>query len=251
MQQYAQIALLIGALIVGVVLVRWQSAPSPDPGVETSSTSTAELPSMKMLAYIESKIADQEDVKDVRCWSSVNKIQTFLSGLPVELEANSRRIELYVAMIEDVWLECCEATAAESIEQTTLIDVLKTRFPENVKEENGNAKYDFGGRLATIEILEEAIEDYSDTIESWRLLQSWALRKASQINDGNDAQSAAMFSPDSLRQFRDFLVVFDIALLKSAKDVAMERKRGAVDAETMTIAFERLRASDSAPMEAE
>lgn len=252
MQQFVQIALLAAALIIGIVLIRWQGSPESTGKENVAPAANVESPAAKMLGFIESQIANQEDVKDVRCWSSVNKIQTFLSGLPVDLEANGRRVELYVEMIDDVWVECCRVADGNQIEKSALTAVLKSRFPENVTESEGDTKFDFGGRLATVAVLEEAIEDYSDTIESWRLLQSWSLRKASQNAEPKGLKNAdSMFSQDALKQFRDFLVVFDIALLKSAKDVAMERKRGSVDGETMNIAFDRLRTGETEPLETE
>lgn len=236
MQQIVQIALLVIALIVGAVILLSQTGQSPEDTEQTQKIASAVSPAEKMLEAIESQIADQEDVKDVRCWSSVNKIQTFLSGLPVELESNGRRVERYVGLIEDVWREAAENAKGNEIGSEALYNVFESRFPENVSMVDGKVKFDFGGQLASISILEEAVQDYSDTIESWRLLQSWALRKATQ--GGNEPVAA--FSQDSLDQFRDFLVVFDIALLKSAKDVAMERKFASIDVKTMDLAFDRL-----------
>lgn len=237
MQQFAQIALLVVALIIGIVLVR--STTGPEAVDKTGQNSeSVESAAVKMLGLVEAHIADQEDVKDVRCWSSVNKIQTFLSGLPVELEANSQRVERYVMMIEEIWIESKALTTDDEIDADVLISVLKSRFPENVTVTEGKPKFDFGRELASLEIIEDAIQDYSDTIESWRLLQSWALRKASQPSPvENDVRA---FKAEALEQFRDFLVVFDVGLLKASKEVAMDRKFSSIDAATIDIAFDEL-----------
>jgi len=238
MQQFAQIALLIVALITGIVLVRSTNTPPDALEPDEQTTTTVQSAAEKMLGMVETHIADQEDVKDVRCWSSVNKIQTFLSGLPVELEANSQRVERYVQMIEEIWIDSKSLSTSDDVDADVLIRVLKSRFPENVSVVEGKPKFDFGRELASLAIIEDAIKDYSDTIESWRLLQSWALRKASQPAEPETTKHA--FTAEALEQFRNFLVVFDVGLLKASKGVAMDRKFSSIDAATIDIAFDQL-----------
>lgn len=238
MQQAAQIALLLIALVVGFILLRQPPAPPKE-----TADAAVEAPSAVMLRFVESQISDQEDVKDVRCWSSVNKIQTFLSGMPVELDAIGHRVERYVALIDEIWLAANEDRAGSAeveIEEAVFLQVLKAKFPKHVVVSDGKTSFEFEERFESLKILDDSLKDYGDTIESWRLLQSWALRKESQNPGGENVEGRIPFSDKSLTQFRDFLVVFDIALLKTSKDVAMERKIGSVDVESMNIAFDQL-----------
>ena len=240
MQRFVQIALLLAALIVGGAIVLWPGETPAEPANNPEDSQVLpETSATKMLAYVESKIAKQEDVKDVRCWSSVNKIQTFLSGMPIELEAIGQRVERYVELIEDVWISSGKNAAGSEIQESELMSALNGQFANRISDENGKITLDADEGFAPIEGLEDSVRDYSDTIESWRLLQSWALRKASAGPSGEGGTEKA-FSEPSLTKFRDFLVVFDIALLQSAKEVAMERKQGSVDVESMNIAFDRL-----------
>jgi len=240
MQRLFQIAIVVGALIFGIYLVQSgakEEAPLPPPAA-------TESPSMVMLQTIEGEIAKQEDIKDVRCWSSVNKIQTFISGMPVELEANGQRVERYVELIEEVWQASSESKVGPEIESDVLVSVLKSKFPANVTVAEEVA-FEFGSEFGSLKDLNDSMKDYRDTIESWRLLQSWALRKASQESS---SENETPFSSMSILQFREFLVAFDLGLLKACKSVAMERKLGSIDSKTVDIAFDRMLAGESATL---
>ena len=96
-------ALLVSACIIGSGLNFGSNREDSEANIESSN---AENHAQTMLTFIDQQIAIQEDVKDVRCWSSVNKIQTFISGLPVDTEAIGQRVECYIAVLDQVWGQC-------------------------------------------------------------------------------------------------------------------------------------------------
>ena len=241
-QRIFQIFILLAAAGVGIYLTM------PKPTNRTANTdlnSANDLTNVEydMLDHIDKAIHDQENDKDVRCWSSVNKIQMFLTNMPIESEAIGQRVESYVEMINSVWVESSERerslyNAASVISKSTLVGVLQSRFPHSLDPKTSETEFSFGsdnGLSLTID--EEAVEDYSDTIEGWRLLQSWAQRNT---DEKGDLTISPTFSKEAVMAFRDFLVVYDIALLKNAKKVAMADKVPKVDVATMKKAFDQL-----------
>ena len=244
-----QIGMLAAALLIaaGIIVSGLNSGSTRDsPSSEDSailSGDNTESPAVEnhvqtMLTFLDQQIAIQEDVKDVRCWSSVNKIQTFISGLPVDTEAIGQRVECYVGMLDQVWDQCASENQGQPVTADRVKRFLEDRFPEITRQVNEVLKPEDndGFDMTLFESREQcdAIKDYSDTIESWRLLQSWLLRKV----DVPATQGAVPFSEDALVELKRFLVVYDINLLKRARVVAMEKKLARVNVEVMKEAFD-------------
>ena len=234
-------ALLIAAGIIGSGLNFGLTGDSPDsegPVARDMGLSAARNHAQTMLTFIDQQIAVQENEKDVRCWSSVNKIQTFISGLPVDTEAIGQRVECYIGMLDQVWDECVSGNQEQPVTVDQFKRFLDDRFPEMARQVNAvlNPLENNGFDLNLLSSGEQcnAIIDYSDTIESWRLLQSWLLRKV----DLPTTEVSAPFSDEALLELKRFLVVYDINLLKRARAVAMERKLARVNVEVMKEAFD-------------
>jgi len=186
-----------------------------------------------MLSYLDGQVAVQENSKDVRCWSSVCKIQMFLSGVPIEQEAIGVRVERHVELIHSVWEEAARLSKGATISKETLASILESRFPHQVENES-KFIFNFSGQVDPIEVQTGSIIDYSDTIEGWRLLQTWATRRT---DESGHMTLTPTFSEPALNAFHDFLLVYDIALLRHARAIASERKLPKVDAESMNLAF--------------
>jgi len=80
---------VIAAAIVAVQIV----ARSPTPAE----------PSFDMLAYLDAQVANQENNKDVRCWSSTCKLQMFLTGAEIAPQAIAVRIQAHTDLIDSVY----------------------------------------------------------------------------------------------------------------------------------------------------
>jgi len=243
-----QIGMLVAALLISAGIIGSGlnfGTTHDDPNSEGSTVLTdANIESSEgenhvqtMLTFIDQQIAVQEDVKDVRCWSSVNKIQTFISGLPVDTEAIGQRVEFYIEMLDDIWHRCVSDNKGQPVTADQVQVYLNDRFPEIARQVNVVLKPEdndgFDMSLFTSKEQCDAVKDYSDTIESWRLLQSWLLRKV----DVPTAQVSAPFDDEALLELKRFLVVYDINLLKRARVVAMENKLARVNVEVMKEAF--------------
>ncbi len=221
--RWAQVAVLVGA----VVLAGWLVA-SPQPGEAPVAEEAGE---QDMLAYLDGRVASQEDVKDVRCYSSVRKIQMFLAGVAIEHDALAVRVEGYVDLVQGVWEQAAARASGAAISASALEGVLDERFPRTIGDD-GAVVYRFPEVEEPIRVGADAITDYSDTIEAWRLLQTWAARA-----EASGEARQPPFSPEALDAFHRFLVRYDIALLRHAKALAKASQRATVGAEDMAAAF--------------
>ncbi len=238
-----QIGMVVAALLIsaGIIGSGLNFGLTHD-GLNSEGSGTASAANkdhvQTMLTFIDQQIAIQEDVKDVRCWSSVNKIQTFISGLPVDTEAIGQRVECYIEMLDQIWDRCVSDNQGQPVSAEQVKRFLDGRFPEVTREMNVVLKPEDnnGFDMTLLDSKEQcdAIKDYSDTIESWRLLQSWLLRKVNLPT----TRTSAPFSDDALFELKRFLVVYDIKLLKRARVVAMGKKMARVNVEVMKEAFD-------------
>ena len=229
MQRFLQIAAVMAVAIFAVIQIMPNSAV-------TESTAPSPAKKFDMLVYLDEKIAAQECVKDVRCWSSVSKLQMFAAGAPIEHDALAVRIESYNDLLDSIWGEAAEQTADE-ISAQRLVQVLKGTFPGSGDEWD---KFAFLKSDEQELVMNDLVTDYSDTIESWRIIQSWVARK---VDRNGKVNISPPFSQSALDEFQKFLIKFDIALLRHAKDVAEQNRKSVVDAESMRLAFA---AADSA-----
>ena len=202
--------------------------------VGSTSISVTKDSDFDVLHYIDEGIAQQEDCKDVRCWSSVNKIQMFISGISIEHAAIGTRVERYVELIQDTWQDAAKQCQEAEISKEQLLSTLTRRFPHNTDPVTKTVSFDFVGHPLLITISPESVTDYSDTIEAWRLLQTWAVR---QTDATGRVDLHPGFSREAIDAFHDFLVVYDIAVLKHAKEIAHQQKRSKVNVEIMNRAF--------------
>ena len=94
-------------------------------------------------------------------------------------------------------------------------------------------RFNLGGVNPTL-VGVEALRDYSDTIEPWRLLQTWASR---QLDNNGQFKFQKQFDEAALHQLFEFFRAYDLAMLRKARDHAMERKLTKIDAEAIAAAF--------------
>ena len=205
-------------------------------GFDLSSPSLSEEPAppaFNMLAFLDTQVATQEDVKDVRCWSSVSKLQMFLTGAEITPEAIGQRIEYHMDLLESIWAESSHLEPQEPlVSRANVKTVLEKRFPYS-SDSTGNY---FKLNVAPNEIMVpfEASEDYSDTIEPWRLMQSWAARKAGP--DGK-LKMQQQFSQESLDELYQFLRIYDLALMQYGRVIAQKNHKAWVDKSAMAEAM--------------
>jgi hypothetical protein len=190
-----------------------------------------------MLGYLDERIACQEDEKDVRCWSSVNKIQMFLAGAAINHDAMGVRVENYMKLFDSVWQESVGDSLEHEVEipVARLLGILKLRFPHSTDAETGEVEFTFSQQSEPVLVMADSIKDYSDTIEAWRLLQAWASRKTDKTGK---LTLTPVFSRDAIDAFHKFLVAYDIAILKNARRIANDRKLVKIDDVSMELAFE-------------
>ena len=231
-QTLVQVALVCVAMFAAYML---SQRNSDNAHAAKGISSVPEAKAFDMLQYVNEKIAQQECNKDVRCWSSVSKFQMFAAGASIEHDALGIRIEQYHKLIGNIWDNAAASIQGTEISPESLSKVLTQMFPSEQNSDSGDRQFSFSEHEPAVLALSNLIEDYSDTIESWRLLQSWA----SQKTDESGAFSLTpAFSKEAIDTFQDFLVSFDIAVLKRAKEIAFSRKLSVVDAKSMELAFE-------------
>jgi hypothetical protein len=217
-----QIIVVVVAAVAAVAIAR------RDPGL----TSEPAKPAYEMLAYLDGRVGVQENQKDVRCWSSFNKLQMFITNCEISEEAKSERIEQHMRLIQSIYDEAAKSAPGKKlISAPAVAAVLRTRFPKLDTAEG--TQFNLGGGTPTL-VVAEALKDYSDTIEPWRLLQTWASR---QTDNKGKWKLNAQFNDEGLNELYEFFRAYDLALLRKAREHAMERKLGQIDAEAIAAAF--------------
>lgn len=217
-----QIIVILVAVMVALTIVR----RTPD------TTSQSPGPPYEMLTYLDDRVGVQENQKDVRCWSSFNKLQMFITNCEISEEAKSERIEQHMRLIESLYNEASQRVPEKELITATIIDeILRVRFPQ-VDTAKGT-QFNLGDGSSTL-VVAEAIKDYSDTIEPWRLLQTWA---SHQVDNEGKWKRDTQFGEGALKELYEFFRAYDLALLRKAREHAMERKLGHIDAEAVAAAF--------------
>ena len=217
-----QIIVILVAVMAALTIVR----RAPD------TTSQSPGPPYEMLTYLDDRVGVQENQKDVRCWSSFNKLQMFITNCEISEEAKSERIEQHMRLIESLYNEASQRVPEkELITATTIDEILRVRFPQVDTTEG--TQFNLGDGSSTL-VVAEAIKDYSDTIEPWRLLQTWA---SHQVDNEGKWKRDTQFGEGALKELYEFFRAYDLALLRKAREHAMERKLGHIDAEAVAAAF--------------
>ena len=215
-----QALVVAGALVVAAYLL---AAPTAQ-----------QSPQFDMLSYLDGRVAAQEDEKDVRCWSSFCKLQMFLTGAAFDDDAFGVRIEEHMKLLESIWEETSrEAGDSALISANDVSKVLARRFPYHFDAAQG-ATFELGDVLPRIHIDADALKDYSDTIEPWRLMQTWASR---HTDAAGKLELEPQFDEQALAQMYEFLRTYDLAILKHARQIAETKKLARVDAGSMSEAF--------------
>ena len=186
-----------------------------------------------MLSFLDERVGVQEDQKDVRCWSSFNKLQMFITNCEIDEGAKAARITEHMRLIQALYESSARQVGDEEyIDATAVKTALGDRFPQRneVEEKGGNLV----GSVPTLVGVEE-LRDYSDTIEPWRLLQTWASR---QLDAQGTWRLEKQFDEGALGALYDFFRLYDLAMLRRARDHAFDRKLTKIDAEAITAAFQ-------------
>ena len=218
-----QIIVVVVAAVAAVAIARR--------GPDTAISEPAE-PAYEMLTYLDGRVGVQENQKDVRCWSSFNKLQMFITNCEISEEAKSERIEQHMRLIESLYNEASQRVPEkELITATTIDEILRVRFPQVDTAEG--TQFNLGDGSSTL-VVAEALKDYSDTIEPWRLLQTWA---SHQVDNTGKWKRDTQFGEGALQELYEFFRAYDLALLRKAREHAMERKLGHIDAEAVAAAF--------------
>jgi len=234
-----QIIVVMLAAAIAVTVVISRRTPETDSGTDVSAEAdttdmpgAATEPAYDMLAYLDRRVGLQETRKDVRCWSSFNKLQMFITNCEISEDAKSERIEQHMRLIESLYQEACSRVPEQaSISADAVSAELQARFPQTHTDEG--TQFRFNGGRPTL-VIAEALKDYSDTIEPWRLLQTWTSRR---IDENGELRLDKQFNEDALLVLYDFFRAYDLALLQKAREHAMKRKQGHIDAEAVAAAF--------------
>ena len=218
-----QAIVILGALLVSVYIV-----------TGSKTTIVEAPPTFDMLTYLDQRVAIQEDAKDVRCWSSFCKLQMFITGVPIDEEAVAVRVEKFMELIESIWEEAARIDPNATIIANDVVSaVLARRFPHQYEKTEG-ASFLFADDDQSILIDPASLQDYSDTIEPWRLLQAWASR---QTDATGALTKTPPFSEAALKQAYNFLHKYDLAILKHARFIAEKNKLSRIDAASMAESF--------------
>lgn len=226
-----QILTVIIAAVAAVVVSKSpsQAAPSDPPAPAPQAKQSVEP--FTQMGYLDQRVGRQEDEKDVRCWSSFNKLQMFITNCEISEDAKTERIQQHMALIQKIYdASVAQAEGKKLIPVEAVRSVLAKEFP-STKADSGSPNYSFGALTIN---LTEALRDYSDTIEPWRLMQTWSTR---QLDNTGQWLLDAEFDKAALDELFLFLRGYDLALLRKARTNAIDRKQNLIDAEAIRAAF--------------
>ena len=226
-----QILTVIIAAVAAVVIVKSpsQAASNEKPTPAPQAKQPAEP--FTQMGYLDQRVGRQEDEKDVRCWSSFNKLQMFITNCEISEDAKTERIQQHMALIQKIYdASVAHAEGKKLIPLESVRSVLAKEFP-STKADSGSPNYSFGALTIN---LTEALRDYSDTIEPWRLMQTWSTR---QLDNTGQWLLDAEFDKAALNELFLFLRGYDLALLRKARTNAIDRKQNLIDAEAIRAAF--------------
>ena len=226
----SQVAMVVVSAVTAVVIARGgEAAQAPAP--KESRPAEAKAP-YDMLAYLDSRVGQQENRKDVRCWSSCNKFLMFATDAEISEEAKAERIEQHMKLIQQLHDACGRRQqGAKRIGAETVKAELSERFPR-VDSAQG-AQFNVGGASSLL-INADVLKDYSDTIEPWRLLQTWATY---HMDNRGNLKLEVQFDEAAVIELFEFFRAYDLAMLRKARENAMARKLREIDAEAIRAAF--------------
>lgn len=217
------IIVLSGAFAAVFLSASSQTDESPEG--QRSSQAIVE-PNWNLLAYLDNRIAEQESQQDVRCWSSVSKLQMFIAESYIEPRAISMRIDMHKQLIESIWRNAQQhGGASPVIDERTVAAVLRRRFFYPTVRD-GSFHFTLSTAPHEIIVKKDDVMDYDDTIESWRLLQSWALM---HTNAQGKLSLSPQFSESATNVLSRFLVVYDVAVMRYAHYQATASKKSLID----------------------
>ena len=211
--------------VAAVVIARSGPAPAPEPAEPKPAP-------YQILAYLDNRVGVQENQKDVRCWSSCNKFLMFATNSEISQEAKTARIQQHMGLIQSLYDATAQRVPGNKLIPAAAVKAeLGERFPR--KDTAEGTHFTFGGS-SLLMVDSEVLKDYSDTIEPWRLLQTWA---SHQIDAQGAWQLEAQFDVEALKELYEFFKRFDLTMLRQARDNAMERKLNHIDAQAIKAAF--------------
>lgn len=226
-----QVVVVAVAAVAAVLIARgdkFSEAAEPSPAPNPSAKPTP----YDMLACLDERVGVQENRKDVRCLSSQNKFLMFTTNCEFSEEAKTERIEQHMRLIQLLYDKTIQrAPGQKRLPAGAVTAELNERFPR-VDSEQG-ARFNLGG-VSTLLVEAEALKDYSDTIEPWRLLQTWATL---HVDAKGKLQLDVQFGEEALTELYKFFRAFDLAMLRRARDNAFKRKLTIIDAEAIRAGF--------------
>lgn len=232
---------VMAGIVAGVIALTGKQVPkdransgqkSQTPSAHTKTKAHAPE-AFDMLAYLDEHVGVRESEKDVRCWSSFTDLQIFITQCKISPEAKGARTEQHAALIQTIWEASKNAHGGgEYIEEPTVAKVLDEKFPSIDTSEG--VKFDLGNGRKSVQVFEQDIRDYEQTIEPWRLLQNWV---SIHVDQEGRLQLNPQFDEAALQRMYRFLRSFDLAILKEAGRVAKKRRLPEIDAESVNAAF--------------
>lgn len=229
-----QIGIVLASFAAAVTLMATAKPAAPARGTAPTTPGAVAKP-FNMLAFVDERIGTQEDKKDVRCWSSFNKLQMFITQCEISEEAKSVRIDEHMRLIQSIWQEAQQRLPGSGdIPASAVEAVLDRRFPHVSR--NDTAQFGLKSGSGVLQRLSgDDLKDYGDTIEPWRLLQTWAARRV-------DARGVLVITPTfeekSLHVLYRFFRAYDLVVLQQAREAAHKKKLTLIDEKSMAEAFQ-------------
>jgi hypothetical protein len=186
----------------------------------------------EMLARLDAKAAELEDSVDVKCWTSLGQLETFVAGAEFTPQATHAKSEALVGYLDQVWRAAERAAAVSGPVTGEAFDAASARFFPIQREGFTEVRVSLGERIVVIP--HQDVRDYGATVEPLRLLRTTAQRVADTEPDRAPLSSLAIQSATELA------TVLATVVLKEANAEARGRRHERVEADDVIAADQRI-----------
>ena len=193
-----------------------------------SKTPPARSPFDGMLAHLDTMAARFEDRKDVKCWTSFKRLETFVAGCQLAPATTHQKSEVVIDLVDQIWKAAAESLDnVPSINATAFDAAAKKHFPWDCIEFL-HCTLQLGDRKFIVPF--QDVDNYLGTVEPIRVLQTLAQRVARQD------PSRLTLEPSAVESAVRLTALLSTTLLKESNRIAAENNHEEIQDEDVLAA---------------
>ena len=224
-QSGVHVCLVIASLLLGVGCGA-QDNPS-------SRSSVATYRSLQdFLAELNQQASQLEESRDVKCWTSFKRLETFIAGCQLSPESTHLKTEVVQNYFDQIWAEADRSTTKDSIIDAAPFTRTVRRFVPWETDSVLEYRVTFPDREIVVKF--QDVENFRSTVEPIRLLQSLTTK----LHDNKEQRK--VFSPTAIHSATEFIALLSTIVLRESYAVAVEHQHHQIEATDMLQTDQRL-----------